>query len=161
MSGARRATSGPRRPAAGRAAANDEPEIRSGRLEGRVVDAEGQPVPGAQVLIASGPAHADIAMETGPGGCFDYGLLEAGRYLLTVYATGYQPRSADVRVVPGLRADTLLVLRRADRPRQRGPEPAPVPPSRRGAPGGGDQTPGGGWFAPEAPPDPEDEGWER
>jgi hypothetical protein len=148
--------------------ANDEPGAAAqGRLGGHVVDAEGRPVAGALVLIASGPVHADIALETGPDGRFDYGELDAGRYLLTTRAQGFLPRNEDVRVLAGLRAETRIVLqpeRRPSRPslprgpQQRAPEPPRRPqPDRRPPPGDGG---GGRWFAPEAPPDRDDEGWE-
>ncbi|MGG5818299.1 carboxypeptidase-like regulatory domain-containing protein [Falsiroseomonas sp. HW251] len=158
MADTRRGMAGAQRPDPSRRGppANDpRPSPGRGRLLGRVIEEAGRPVAGAQVIIASGPVHADLGMETGDDGRFDYGALEAGRYLLTVHAPGFQPSRADIRVMPDLRAETVIVLRRAGLPKGRGPAPQPEPPrdGGRGAPGGGR------WVAPEAPPDPDD-GWE-
>lgn len=53
---------------------------RTGRIAGRVLDARGQPVGGATVLIARGPAHPDIAALTGQAGTYSFTDLQPGRY---------------------------------------------------------------------------------
>ncbi|WP_270936756.1 carboxypeptidase-like regulatory domain-containing protein [Falsiroseomonas oryzae] len=75
-----------------------------GQIAGRVLDAEGEPIAEAQVLIAQGPAHQDIAALTGADGRFAFGGLVAGNYTLRAQATGYGPGQATVVLMPGSRS---------------------------------------------------------
>lgn len=74
-----------------------------GQIGGRVLDAEGEPIVEAQVLIVNGPAHLDIAALTCPDGRFAFGGLSAGTYTLRAQATGFGPGQATVVLTPGSR----------------------------------------------------------
>ena len=134
------------RPSAG----NDRHPAR-GRLGGRVVDTHGEPIEEAQVIIASGPSHVDIASLTGRDGKFAFGPLVPGRYLLRVAAQGCDPSTEDVTVMADMQADMTVTLRPGSQEPM--PEPSrPARPHRRPA--------GRRWEAPEVPGDDQD-GWEN
>jgi hypothetical protein len=87
-----------------------DPQSPRGRLGGRVVDPHDRPVPEAQVGIASGPSHKDIAAVTGSDGKFDFGDVLAGDYTLRVQAQDFEPQTAAVAVRAGMRANATIRL---------------------------------------------------
>lgn len=70
----------------------------SGTIRGIIRDADDFPMEEVQVMIVSGPAHADISAITGADGTFDMGSLRPGRYIIKAYASQAQSEDVPVRV---------------------------------------------------------------
>lgn len=104
------------------------------RLAGIVVEPTGEPVSEAQVFVASGPSHPDIAAITGENGRFSLGGLEAGRYRVQAEANGFEPATVEMAVGAGRRFEIEIELRRRN---------------------GGGGRPSNPWEAPEIPGDDE------
>ncbi len=68
-------------------------------VAGRVVDEDGRPIAGASVLFSASPvAVPDIAELTGSDGSFAMAAPSAGRYRVSVHASGHAPAERDVEV---------------------------------------------------------------
>jgi len=119
---------GGRRPASERGRNGGRAPPR-GQIVGRVVDAEGEPVEEAQLLITEGPTHPDIAALTASDGRFALGGLAAGTYRLRAQATGFAACTAVVVLTPGSRSvfAELALDREAAVPPRRAAPPAEVP----------------------------------
>lgn len=85
-------------------------EPRQGRLSGQVVDHLGLPVAGAVVTAWRPDRGAAGRAQTGAEGTFVLRNLQAGRHVVQVEATGFQPQSVSVEVLAGRnnRADITL-----------------------------------------------------
>src|SRR5262245_9690179 len=59
---------------------------QTGTIDGRVLDAEGQPLPGALVRLSS--ALGEKTVTTGEDGSFRFGLLSPGDYVLAASLEG-------------------------------------------------------------------------
>jgi len=70
-------------------------------ISGRVVDAIGDPVPGAMVALTGSAPSSEIAALTDAGGNFRRSGLEPDSYTLEVRKTGQSPRSVPVEVADG------------------------------------------------------------
>lgn len=102
------------------------------RVAGVVLEPSGEPVREAQVFVAGGPSHPDIAAITGENGRFSLGGLLAGRYRLRADADGFDPTTIEIAVAPGRRLELEIELVR-----------------RNGSNGGG--SPPNDWESPEIP----------
>jgi hypothetical protein len=73
------------------------------KISGRVVDAQGKPIPGARVVDSTkGLTFLDYIRHTftDPEGRFHFHLPRGGDLALTVQAKGYQPATVQVAAVP-------------------------------------------------------------
>lgn len=93
--------------------------MTTGSVAGVVVDVNGRPVMDAQVIIATGPAHPDIAAVTDRRGRFLLAGLSSGRYIVQAGAIGWQAREVGVTIPPGGQVRIEIRLNRRD------PGPAP------------------------------------
>lgn len=74
-------------------------------IQGRVTDAQGNPVSGASVLITgASPSHPDIAARTSANGTYRYTDLTPGRYTLLVNAEGYPAQTQQIQATAGTEA---------------------------------------------------------
>lgn len=99
---------------------------QAGRVVGRVTDATGKPVRGANVvLVASDSAAAPARRETtGETGGFDFSTVQPGSYLLRLSGTGYRERVVRVDLAPAELESVIARLppaRLADEPRRERP----------------------------------------
>ena len=75
---------------------------RAGMITGRVTGPGGEPVAGARVYVADGPAPMpDVAILTDAGGEFALDAPVFGRYRIACSAGHYRPASASVDVAAG------------------------------------------------------------
>lgn len=79
---------------------------QAGRLAGRVTDAGGAPLGGAQVRVL----QAGLATISGDDGRFVFPTVPAGTWQVTARRIGYRPASASVQVGAGAGAEVTLVL---------------------------------------------------
>ena len=77
-----------------------------GRLSGRVVNARGEPIDGAQVGVSGDPSPQFVS--TGPDGRFEFGGLEAPA--LNVFATAPRMAPSQARRVALGASDVVIVL---------------------------------------------------
>lgn len=69
-----------------------------GSIQGRVTDADEQPMEDVTVMIVTGPTHQDIAALTGSDGMFSFSSLKPGNYVLRAQSDSASIDSIDVRV---------------------------------------------------------------
>jgi len=81
-------------------------QAQSGALAGRVTDADGAPLPGANVQVLG----TALGAATDADGRFAIEAVPAGTYRLRASSVGYAPAEAAVTVVPGRRAEVGFVL---------------------------------------------------
>ena len=89
---------------------------RSGKLAGKVVDAEGRAIPAAQVVVEQ-PDHAGtapITLTTADDGTFAT-EVHAGTVTVKVTANGYTPHEAPATLAEGVTADVPVTLARVAR----------------------------------------------
>jgi Carboxypeptidase regulatory-like domain len=83
-------------------------------IQGRVTDAQGNPVPGASVLITgASPSHPDIAARTSANGTYRYSNLTPGLYTLLVNAEGYPTQTQHIQATAGTEASLDFHLERS------------------------------------------------
>jgi outer membrane cobalamin receptor len=81
----------------------------AGPVTGRVVDPDGRPVPGADVLLV-GPASVAAAAVTDAGGRFELRAPDAGRFELRIALDGFRARPVAVAVDAGTRDVGTIAL---------------------------------------------------
>lgn len=69
-----------------------------GSIQGRVTDADQQPMEEVTVMIVTGPTHQDLAALTGSDGTFSFSSLKPGNYVLRAQSDSASIDSIDVRV---------------------------------------------------------------
>ena len=69
-------------------------------VHGRVVDAHGAPVAGAEIQLVEGHAGAPHQATTDSDGAFQFSVSRAGVYLLKVGAPTFQPLAETIHVLP-------------------------------------------------------------
>lgn len=89
-------------------------EIATGAVEGRLLSAEGLPVSGASISLATeeiGFVSPGASASSDDQGAFAFPGIPAGTYKITVRAAGFAPVESRVVVTPGGTAHVDLVLR--------------------------------------------------
>jgi TonB-dependent receptor len=82
-------------------------QAAKGLISGRVVDAQGAAVPGAQVTLAP----LNVTVVSNDEGTFRLPEVAAGKYTLTVSYVGFAPQTSDVDLAAGQTLDLTLALK--------------------------------------------------
>jgi len=86
----------------------------TGRISGRVIDEQGEPVAAARVTLISSALQGERVMETGENGEFLAALLPAGPYSVSVAKPGKQTVQVSLRLTVGQTAPLEIVLREGE-----------------------------------------------
>jgi hypothetical protein len=86
----------------------------TGRVVGKVVDEEGNPVVGARVSFVSPALLGERVVTTGAGGQFVAALLPVGAYSVTAAAPGMQPQQISFRLGVGQTVPLDITLKRGE-----------------------------------------------
>ena len=85
-----------------------------GLISGRVLDAEGNAVPGARVFLVGGPtSFADVSLLTDNSGSFLLSTPSSGTYQVQTVADGFIPQTATFDVAEEQAAPRDIILERA------------------------------------------------
>jgi hypothetical protein len=81
-----------------------------GKIIGKVLTVNKEPISEATVLIQEGPTHPDLAALTNAEGEFSLSNLKPGKYRLEILAEGFIPVQGRVSVRPQLNTRIRVTL---------------------------------------------------
>ncbi len=88
--------------------------MTTGRVTGKVVDEEGNPVAGARVTLISSALQGERVVKTADNGIFLAALLPVGPYAVEISAPGMQPVSLSFRLGVGQTVPLDVVLKQGE-----------------------------------------------
>ena len=86
----------------------------SGGVRGEVMDAEGKPLVGAEVVLVDQAFGTKYSLKTDKKGAFVQMGMKAGNYLVTITAPGFAPASAPLHVALGERTPFEVRLQKGE-----------------------------------------------
>jgi hypothetical protein len=85
-------------------------QVTGGRVTGTVIDANGEVVPNANVILRNAAIGQELTTQTTDTGAFTYPNVAVGEYTVTIEASGFSPVTQNVKVALNQESSLAVTL---------------------------------------------------